>query len=251
MGLGALFAQSYRDAFTLVRGMWTKVLMIFALAFIAAVLGALVSIPVKTPFGNALLDAVVTVGASWLIAPAFVALYRFIRTGNGSLPPWQSDSVRWFFAWSSIVNLVIAIPTLIDALFEQIRPGTGIADPKPDMPRTWLILIVLVGIWIFVTRIVTLLPAVALGRRMTLAKAFAESRGHFWFITGALLLPMLPVIFGAFILAGIVLGVTGTAGVPLLYAVLIPAALFITLLSIAVTSLLSQKFAIAEPTDEP
>jgi hypothetical protein len=155
--------------------------------------------------------------------------------------------VQLFFGWSSVINLVIAAPSVIDAVLEQLRPGSSVPDAPPDMIRTWVTLILLVGAWIFVTRVITLLPGIAMGRRMLPADALAETRGHFWFIVGASILPMLPVIAGAFAVALLVILGAGRAGLPLLTFVLAPAAIFVMLLGISISARLSEKFSADEP----
>lgn len=239
--MGEIFRTAYGDAARLIRTMWQKVLLLLVLALAAGIVGAVVSVPVKTALGDGVVDLLTSIGASWLIAPYFVALYRFVRTGDGATPPRGSEAVRLFFGWSAVLNAVVAAPGLLLVVLADLMPEATRG------PRAALLLILMVGLWAVITRLATLLPATAAGRRMSLDKAFAETHGHFWFIVGATILPVLPVIAVAFIAAVLLLLIFGTGSAALAFVPYALAGVYVMLLGISVTSQLAQKFALPDP----
>ena len=238
MTLGASFRLAYRDAWALLRATWPKLLIMLAAAFAAAIVGILLATLVKSAFGKALLEALVSVGTTWLIAPYVIVLYRFVLTGRVEQPPRTATTTKLFFAWSSVIGLLVSGPGLVDTLFEQISPS----QPETGRPSDFIILALFFALWIFVTRIVTLLPGIAMGRAMTLRDAFAESRGHFWFIVGAILLPILPIFFGVAFAIVLVIGALGSSAAVMLPLLGLPAAIFSMLLGIAVSARLAERF---------
>lgn len=238
--MAEIFNRAYRDANALIRQMWRQILLLLGLALAAGIVGAIVSAPVKTALGDAVVDLLTSIGASWLIAPYFVALYRFVLNGDRTTPARNEDAVRRFFGWSAVLNAIVSLPGIVLIVLTDLMPQAI------QSPRAALLLILVVGLWVFIIRIATLLPATAAGRPMSLEKAFAETRGHFWFIAGATIVPVLPVLLVAFIASILLLLVLGTSNAALAFVPYMVAGLYLMLLGISVTSQLSQKFALPD-----
>lgn len=238
MTLGAAFRLAYRDAWALLIAAWPRLGIMFALTLAVGIVALLLGLQIKSLFGKALLEALGSVATTWLIAPYMIALYRFVLTGQLDQPPRSATTTNLFFAWSSVVGLLVAAPGLVDALFEQLSPTPAGTTRPTDM----VILALYVALWIFVTRIVTLLPAVAMDRPMTLRAALDDSRGHFWAIVGAVLMPILPVLLGVAVLIILVVGAFGASAVAMIPFIVLPAAIFTMLLGVAVSARLAERF---------
>ncbi len=238
-----IFTRSYRDALLLLRQMWTRLLLLLGLSFGVGLLTGLLTRLVHTRLGETVVELLGVMLASWLTAPCFIALYRFVRNGDRSLPSWQSETTIQYFAWAAVIQSIIAIPGFVlvvwrdfsadEAAYLRLAPG--------------LMLVLYAATLVFLARIVTLLAAVAAGRRMSFAVAFAETRGRFWYIVGATLLVILPV--AAAMLAGAVLLVLlfGSDSADVAVAVAFGVGvIFAVLLGVAFSSQLADKFALPD-----
>lgn len=130
---------------------------------------------------------------------AAVGWHRYVlmeEIGNGVLPVWRGDRVRAYFGRAFVVGLAVIAAVvgggLVVALVVGITQSTGIA--------------ILLGIglvfgasWV-ATRIGLVLPAAAIGERMTLSESWAATRP----VSGQILLPLIVIalavgIIGQFI----------------------------------------------------
>jgi hypothetical protein len=67
----------------------------------------------------------------------------------------------------------------------------------------WVTFLLLLALWVFTARTVTLLPATASGRIVSLREALAHTAGRSWFVMGAVLLPVVPLtLIGRVLIAG-------------------------------------------------
>jgi hypothetical protein len=106
---------------------------------------------------------------------------------------------------------VLAVPSVVYALLSDPGPVyyTGTQGPAPNSMRTLGTLVSLAAVTIFTIRVVTLLPSIALRGEGSLRRALSDTRGNFWFIVGAMALPMTLVTIGAALLSKIGEGLAG------------------------------------------
>ena len=83
--------------------------------------------------------------------------------------------------------------------------------------------------WIFTTRTITLLPAAALGAHITLQLALRHTRKRFWFIVGAVTIPLLPVT-----VLGLILTTSTDGIISIVFSIVM--ALAVLILAVAVTA---------------
>ena len=215
--IGRIFSQSYRDAGRLIRVLWSAILIESILLLCADWIADQASNLPSSLVGKLLASTLVSIGAIWLAAPYIVAQYRFVILEEVERWPERlrrGDGVRLFWSWSA----VIAFATLPLALAAR-----QIGRLEDFLPLLGLVSLVVAYLAV---RLITLLPAAALGGPATLSRAWGQSKGHFWFILVAAMLPVASVMVPTIIVAGIfrmflpsvagVISYVGTAGAGLL-----------------------------------
>jgi hypothetical protein len=211
-GLGEIFrlsVKSYGDALALVNRAGPTLFTALVVLAVGDIAGILAMRMFATELGKTLIGTLASIAALWFAAPYIVQLMRLlledqIRPGLESFTG-PTVSAR-FFAWSGIFAFLAAIPEYVFSLAPPgLTPET--ADNPETITLIWVTFLLLVAIWIFTARTVTLLPAISLGRDITLVQAFNHTRGRFWFVMGAAFLPILPVLIVGRLLVG------GTSGI--------------------------------------
>jgi|GEM_PF-3886279 len=241
--IGVLFNFAYSDALRLIRIAWWVIGLLLILVVASAILGALVATQLHTALARELVGTLASVLGLWLSAPYFVSLYRLVLTDNLERPESlrRANATRHFFAWSAILTFVISTPTIVYAALDAL-PKSQIegADQPINPTQTFATFILLVAVWIFATRAITLLPGAAMGRVITLREALAETRGRFWFTVGAVALAVLPVVITSVIVQSVATAMFGDSFVNQVIAVL--TVIFAAQLSISLSARLLQKF---------
>ena len=200
-----LMGKSYRDALGLVSNAGPTLFTALVILAVGDVAGILAMRLFASELGKTLIGALASVAALWFAAPSIVQLMRLLLEDQikPGLETFTGAAVSArFFAWSSIFVFLSAIP---EFAFSLAPPG--LTPETADNPETitliWVTFLMLVALWIFTARTATLLPAISLGRDITLEQAFNQTRGRFWFVIGAAFLPILPVlIVGRLLIAG-------------------------------------------------
>jgi hypothetical protein len=196
--MGEIFqmaGKSYRDALTLAqeRGMVLGI----ALAILAAsgVVSLLLEGLFATPFTRQLVGTLINLAGIWFAAPYLVSLYRYLLAGDTTTPQGLrgSDESRRFFGWSGVLAFLTATPGYVFALFAPPGLTPETADNPEAILLVWGTMMLLVAVWIFTTRTITLLPEAAMGGDNGIAQALARTRGRFWFTVGAVSVPLLPI----------------------------------------------------------
>jgi hypothetical protein len=160
-----------------------------------------------------------------------VSLYRFLLNKE-TVPPESlrgTDASQRFFGWSAVLAFVTAVPGYIFAIFAP----PGLTPETASSPETilliWGTFLLLVAMWIFTTRTITLLPAAALGAHITLQLALRHTRKRFWFIVGAVTIPLLPVT-----VLGLILTTSTDGIISIVFSIVM--ALAVLILAVAVTA---------------
>jgi hypothetical protein len=227
----SLSAKSYRDAFGLLQRAGSTV----AIAVLILAASGFVSIGadriINTMLGRQVAGTLCNVAGIWFASPYLISLYRLLLDGKPVLPQAiaRSASASRFFAWSAVLAFIAATPGYFFAAV--MPPGfTAARAETPDYAYLSLTTFcLLVGVWIYTTRTITLLPAAALGVDMGIGLALQQTRGRFWFVVGAVTVPLLPVTLAGLLLA------TSTGGI-FSIAISIAMSLAILILAIAVTA---------------
>ncbi|HEY4169382.1 MAG TPA: hypothetical protein VGM96_21515 [Reyranella sp.] len=244
--IGTLFNFAYSDALRLIRTAWWVIGLLLILVVAAAILGALVSTALHTALARELVGTLASILGLWLAAPYFVSLYRLVLTNTLERPESfrHSDIARHFFAWSAVLTFIISIPTIAYAALDTLPKATieG-ADQPVNLTQTFATFVLLIAVWIFATRAITLLPGAAMGRVATLREALAETRGRFWFIVGAVVAAVLPVVITSAIIQALVAAALGDDFGFISQVIAVATVMFAAQLSISLSARLFQKLA--------
>ena len=223
--------QSYRDAFGLVQRAGRTVAIAVALLAASGLIGLTTDRLLTTMLGRQVAGTLLSVAGIWFASPYLVSLYRLLLNGEMVRPEALrgTEATQKFFSWSAVLAFITAAPGYVFAALTP--PGMTAIDPENAGVAyiVWLTFFLLVAAWVFTTRTITLLPAAALGRDIDLPSAFQHTRGRFWFVVGAVTVPLLPVT-----LLGLLL-TSSTGGI---FAIVfsIGMALAVLILAVAVTA---------------
>jgi hypothetical protein len=227
----SLSGKSYRDAFGLLQRAGGTV----AIAVLILAASGFVSIGadriITTALGRQVAGTLCSVGGIWLASPYLVSLYRLLLS-NEVVPPAAlrgTVAAQHFFAWSAVLAFITAVPGYVFATFAPPGMTPETADNPETILLVWGTFLLLVALWIFTTRTITLLPAAALGQPTGVRSALQETRGRFWFVVGAVTVPLLPVT-----LLGLLLTTATDGIVSIVFSIAM--ALVVLILALAVTA---------------
>ena len=245
--IGTLVTLSYQDARRLTRAMWQQIGLMVVMMFMTAIPGALLNSVVHTALGREVVGTLATVAGLRLTAPYSVAVYRFILTGAVLAPETlrKTPASQHFFAWSAVIAFIVSLPSYAYAILGAGWPAfTGTGTGPVNVPQTLVTFALLLAVWVFATRVLTLLPAVAMERSVTLKRALAESRGHFWFIIGASVATVLPLtLFSAILQAVVSIALGKPAGGFVALLIAVATVLVVIQLGLSLSARLYQRFA--------
>ena len=226
-----LSGQSYRDALGLLQRAGGTVAIAVALLAASGLIGLGADRLITTMLGRQVAGTLLSVAGIWFAAPYLVSLYRLLLDGEAPRPESLrgSDAVRKFFAWSAVLAFITAAPGYLFSAFAPPNLTPETADGPETITLVWVTFVLLVAVWIFTTRTITLLPAAAMDRDIGLRDAWQHTRGRFWFVVGAVTVPLLPVT-----LLGLLL-TTSTGGIVSIVCS-IAMALAVLILAVAVTA---------------
>jgi hypothetical protein len=244
---GNYFSLAYQDAYRLLQTMWQTVLIVVAAVIILGFVGNLLGNHVGTRLGHSVLDLLVTAGTAYIIAPYVMVLYRAVLSPGPQENPEalrRTPEAQRFAAWSVLTAFIIAAPELLFAVAGPGVPAEQLTEENVNAGAMMLVLALTIAVWIFSVRATTLMPLLALDPAgASLPRAFAQSKGHFWFIVGVLLITMLPLLLGGVVLTGLVAGMFGPFA-PILLVPVGAAVTGVTLVTaIAVSTRLYQRYA--------
>jgi hypothetical protein len=226
-----LSGQSYRDAWLLLQRATTTVAIAVAILAASSFISLGADRLIATSLGRQVAGTLCSVAGIWFASPYLVSLYRFLLNKE-TVPPESlrgTDASQRFFGWSAVLAFVTAVPGYIFAIFAP----PGLTPETASSPETilliWGTFLLLVAMWIFTTRTITLLPAAALGAHITLQLALRHTRKRFWFIVGAVTIPLLPVT-----VLGLILTTSTDGIISIVFSIVM--ALAVLILAVAVTA---------------
>jgi hypothetical protein len=227
----SLSGQSYRDAWLLLQRATTTVAIAVAILAASSFISLGADRLIATSLGRQVAGTLCSVAGIWFASPYLVSLYRFLLNKE-TVPPESlrgTDASQRFFGWSAVLAFVTAVPGYIFAIFAP----PGLTPETASSPETilliWGTFLLLVAMWIFTTRTITLLPAAALGAHITLQLALRHTRKRFWFIVGAVTIPLLPVT-----VLGLILTTSTDGIISIVFSIVM--ALAVLILAVAVTA---------------
>jgi hypothetical protein len=226
-----LSAQSYRDAFGLLQRAGSTVAIAVAILAAASFVSLGADLLISTTLGRQVAGTLLSVGGIWLATPYLMSLYRLLLGTETARPKAlrNTGAAQRFFGWSAVLAFVTAFPGYVFAVFAP----PGLTPETADNPETillvWGTFLLLIAVWVFTTRTITLLPASALGIDIDLRQAAQQTRGRFWFIVGAVTVPLLPATVLGLLLT------TSTGGI-LSIVLSLAMALAVLILAVAVTA---------------
>jgi hypothetical protein len=245
--IGQIFVLAFRDAIRLVRHQWPNLLVVLIAAVLTLLPIGLLALGVQTQLGRIVATALVQTGCLWLTAPYFVALYRFVATGETTRAETirRSDAVAQFFAWGATLIFISAVPPIVYHLLSPAGPVYYTGSRLPvNQGRLFATLAALLVVGLFQLRVVTLLPASAFGVPSSIRQSLSETRGNFWFVLGALCLPVAAITMTSTLLAKILSGALGPESAALPNAlILLATAVLCVLTGISVTVRIYQHLA--------
>lgn len=232
--MGAIWqisTTSYRDAWSLLQRAGGTVAIAVAILAASGFVSMGADRIIVTSLGRQVAGTLCSVAGIWFASPYIVSLYRLLLDSKPTLPQTiaGTSSALQFFAWSGVLAFITSGPSYVFAAFAP----PGLTPETADNPETilliWGTFLLLLAVWVFTTRTITLLPAAALGHETSFRDAWQETRGRFWFIVGAVTIPLMPVT-----LVGLLL-TTATEGiVSIVFSVVMSLAVLI--LAVAVTA---------------
>ena len=227
----SLAGRSYRDAWSLLQRATSAVAIAVIVLAVSSFLSLGADRLIATSLGRQVAGTLCSIAGIWFASPYLVALYRLLLDAEPvrlqSLR--ATDASRRFFGWSAVLAFVTALPGYVFAIFAPPGLTADTAGNPGTIVLVWGTFLLLIAVWVFTTRTITLLPAAALGTDVTLPLALQQTRGRFWFVVGAVTVPLLPVTVLGLLLT------TSTGGiVSIVFSITM--ALVVLILAVAVTA---------------
>ncbi len=242
-----IFADAYWDLSRSLK--YLRTVSLIALGIVVAqvlMLAILPRIVTGNPVGQLTCSFLIQLLFAFLLTPFMLAVHRFLLIGEVTQSyKFEPRTLRFKLMFACLAALVLAVVLMdfIVLLMQPPQPEVVYGTERPSGRRQFNPLVLpalpaLIAILIFTVRVIVLLPAVATDAPgATWQNAFADTKGHFWFILGTLTIAVLPLLFGIVVLLGILtlVKVKVLAGL-LMLAVLICGVVATTVLSAAVAS---------------
>lgn len=191
------FPTTYRDLFRIWTEMRSTLLTVLGIALLTSLGTAASTWVVRTYLGHTVSGALVAVAGLYFLTPHLIALFRYLLLGERAGARDFGTNGAHFFAWAALFVLASNLPEFLYNIIAD--PGPGMRPGSvPETHRSGLILgyIITMGLVVFCLRAVVLLPALAIGKPMTVTEAFQATRRRFWFMFCSALLPLAAAWFG-------------------------------------------------------
>lgn len=231
LSFGRHFSLAYEDTFRVLRRMWPALVAMVFIMVAVTLLAGLAGRFVGTRLGDAGLDLLSSVALAYGIAPYLLAFSRAVAldeiTGNPETMRAEPRT-QIFAAWLVVLFLIAGLYDFVFKLFgpqfSPDMPPEQLMATTVDPSLALLVLALLVGSLAFSVRATTLLPMLALDPdNAGLRPALAQTRGHFWYIAGLLMLAGLPIGIAGLVLIVVVSVILGPlalfALVPITYGI--------------------------------
>lgn len=216
---------AYADLFNIVREMWPVLLVLVAMYFVCAMAWFFAPTLVGTWVGRMVMRMLIFIGVAWLTAPFYVALHRFIATGEVRwIPPLGNydGAGRAYFGWAGMTVALWFMPLILGDVADAFSRFGVLIE-----------LICFIAIFCILPRMTTLLPAAALDPdRAGWAQAMDDSRGRAFSFFASTTVGALPAII-ALALLGQAAAAKTIQPVPF-FALAVPALLVLQLIPLVI-----------------
>jgi hypothetical protein len=150
--------------------------------------------------GGLILLVLAVVAYCW----AAVGWHRYVlmeETGNGFLPQWRGDRVRAYFGRAFVVGVVVMLAVIGGGLVVALAVGL---TQSAGLALLMGIGLVFGASWV-ATRIGLVLPAAAIGEKMTLSESWAVTRP----VSSQILLPLIVIALAVGLIGQVILLIFG------------------------------------------
>jgi len=183
-----IFIDAHRDAWRLLLQQWPAILVITGVGLVTGVSEQIVRSLLHPDAARLLVDGLLEIAGLWVATPAMVALFRYLILDKTSDPsPLSRNAVTgtYFYA-AAAISLMLTFAAVVYELKYAGSPSP-LGKLAPAIGNLVVACIVL-------TRLVTYLPGVAVGRDgRSFGLAFLESKGRFLFIVATYVATLGPV----------------------------------------------------------
>lgn len=195
-----VFIAAYWDLNRVLRDLWRPALIAFVILVVVHFGVLLVPrLLSHTLFGRIVFQLVIELGGLVLIAPFMIAIHRFVLLGETtrrySIEP-ASQHFQLFTGWLVVMGLVASIPSFLVVATTPAAPIYYFdRPPSPDAAQIVVLLAVASTVFVLLTRMVLLLPAVAIqAPGATWQNALADTHRNTWYIVFASLFPTVAIV---------------------------------------------------------
>jgi hypothetical protein len=183
---------------------WLAIGAVSLLAWgVGVVVNSGLSAPTEVLVGGAgWVPLLVIVLATILAVPTiFVGWHRGIHTGERPSEPIVIDSSVWgYIGYSLLIGITLALTVGLIGLIATVVAGisTGLGDGPMSLERFAALApflpLAIVPYYLLLSRFSLVLPAIAIGRSMSLGESFRKTRGNTWRLTFGAGLVYLPLV---------------------------------------------------------
>ncbi|MGE0767761.1 MAG: hypothetical protein AB7L90_14960 [Hyphomicrobiaceae bacterium] len=183
---------------------WMAIGVVCLLAWgVGVLLNSGFSAPSPVLIGGAVwIPGLVMVLATILAVPTvFVGWHRGIQSGTRPAQPIVIDAGVWgYIGYSLLIGVTLVLTVGLFALIATVIAGitTGLGDGPMSLERFAALApflpLAIVPYYILLSRFSLVLPAIAIGRTMSLGDSFQKTRGNTWRLTFGAGLIYLPVV---------------------------------------------------------
>jgi hypothetical protein len=196
----AVFIAAYWDLNRVLRELRRPALIAFGI-LVGVQIGALIAprLLSQSMLGRMVFRHAIELGGLVLLAPFMIAVHRYIllgeRTRRYSIEP-ASQHFQLFAGWLVVLGLLASIPSYLVVATTPAGPIYHFGrPPSPDPAQIVMLFAVLSTVFVLLTRMIILLPAVAIDAPgATWQNAFADTRRNTWYVVLASFLPAIPLL---------------------------------------------------------
>ena len=196
----AVVVAAYWDLNRVLRDLRRPALIAFGI-MIGVEVGALIvpRLMSQTLLGRMVFKHAIEIGGLVLVAPFMIAVHRYILLGETTrryaIEP-ASQHFQLFAGWLVVMGLLASVPSFLVVATTSAAPLYYVGrTPSLDLAQIAMLLAVVGTVFVLLTRIVILLPAVAIDAPgATWQNAFADTRRNTWYVVLASFLPTIPLV---------------------------------------------------------
>lgn len=223
-----LIRAAYADLVRLAHAMWPVLLILSAMYFVCVMGWFIAPLLVNTWIGRSILRMLIFVGVAWVLTPYYIALHRFVATGEARwIPSRESygEASNTYFGWAAVSVCLWFAPIVGGELVDAFLPPSGRVVQVVGF----------VAVFCILPRLTTLLPTAAIDPgRAGWKQALGDSRGRGWSLFLSTTSASFPAIV-ALIMAGQAAAARTIEPVPF-FVIVVPALLALQVLPLSIAT---------------